>query len=176
MSFLLWISIFCFCNLTEFHFSSWLWGRISSLGIVAHLIVPRQGIYYLNIHLRMRWKEYERKESETCNAIPLFPPQSCRWFVLSFPMPFVPARAPAIRKKVNWIQTGDKWNKMYKNQQAQTSKSFKLISGIWSCFLMFHPAPSHNVPSDYIQPTHLPGHMTRNPKVIGHSRQLFFQH
>ena len=92
----------------------------------------------------MRWKEYEMKERKARRAtseIPS-PPQSCRWFVLSFPMPFVPARAPAIRKMINWIQTGDKWNKMYKNQQTRTSKSFKLISGIWSCFWCSIPPPA----------------------------------
>ena len=50
----------------------------------------------------MRWKEYEMKKRKARRAtweIPS-PPQSCRWFVLSFPMPFVPARAPAICKKI----------------------------------------------------------------------------
>lgn len=93
----------------------------------------------------MRWKEYEMKERKARRATQIpSPPQSCRWFVLSFPMPFVPARAPAIRKMINWIQTGDKWNKMYKNQQTRTSKSFKTskCTKIWSCFWCSIPPPA----------------------------------
>ena len=64
---------------------------------------------------------------------------------------------------------------MKQNVQKSANSNFKKLQiNKWNLilFLMFHPAPSHNVPSDYIQPTHLPGHRTRNPKVIGHSRQL----
>lgn len=67
---------------------------------------------------------------------------------------------------------------MKQNVQKSANSNFKKLQiNKWNLilFLMFHPAPSHNVPSDYIQPTHLPGHRTRNPKVIGHSRQLIFQ-
>lgn len=52
---------------------------------------------------------------------------------------------------------------MKQNAQKSADSNFKkLQTNKWNLilFLMFHPAPSHNVPSHYVQPTHLPGHMT----------------
>ena len=78
----------------------------------------------------------EKKESETCNVGNSLPTSELQvvCLVISHALRSSSSACNMQKDIYNWIQTGDKWNKMYKNQQTRTSKSFKLISGIWSCF------------------------------------------
>ena len=116
----------------------------------------------------MKWKKGKRDVQRHS----LFPTSELQVVCLVISHALRSSSSAAIRKKINWIQTVDKWNKMYRNQQTRTSKSFKLISGIWSCFWCSIPPPATTSQATTFSRHTCQDTWPRNPKVIGHSRQL----